>query len=96
LNIKYYTSPPAPLLWEERGELFWKKVCITWSFEQNWTKISRDELIKKLEEVWWNFISLVSKKTDFLLAWEKAGSKLEKAKKLGVKILNLTGFKKEL
>lgn len=65
-----------------------KSVCITWSFE--W--FSRDELAKKLEEVWWKFITSVSKNTDFLLAWEKAWSKLEKANSLGVKVIYLNYF----
>lgn len=70
----------------------WKKVCITWSFEKDWKKISRDQLIKILEENWWLFINSISKNTDFLVAWEKAGSKLEKAKKLSIEILNLENF----
>jgi NAD-dependent DNA ligase len=42
--------------------------------------------------MWWIFISNVSKNTDFLLAWEKAWSKLEKAKSLWVKIISLEEF----
>jgi DNA ligase (NAD+) len=38
----------------------------------------------------------VSKKTSYLLAGEEAGSKLEKAKKLGVRILNESDFSKML
>ena len=34
----------------------------------------------------------VSKKTDFVLAGEEAGSKLDKAKELGVKILDEAEF----
>lgn len=73
-----------------------KKVCITWSFLRDWEKISRDDLIELLEKNWWNFVSSVSKNTDFLLAWEKAGSKLEKAKKFWVKVLSLEEFEKKL
>jgi len=36
--------------------------------------------------------SSVSKKTDFLLAGENAGGKLEKALKLGVKVINELEF----
>ena len=67
---------------------FWKKVCITWSFEN----YSRDDLIKMLENNWWSFVSTVSKNTDFLLAWEKAWSKLQKAIELWIKILTLEEF----
>jgi DNA ligase (NAD+) len=37
-------------------------------------------------------MSSVSKKTDFLLAGEKAGSKLVKAEQFGVRILTLDEF----
>jgi DNA ligase (NAD+) len=38
----------------------------------------------------------VSKKTDYLLAGEEAGSKLSDATKLGIKILNENEFKQLL
>ena len=65
-----------------------KKICITGSFE--W--FSRDQLIEILESQGWNFTSSVSKNTDYLLAGEKAGSKLKKATELGVQVLDLEGF----
>jgi DNA ligase (NAD+) len=36
----------------------------------------------------------VSKKTDFVLAGDEAGSKLEKAQKLGVKIIDEVEFQR--
>ncbi len=65
-----------------------KKVCITGSFEG----FSRDELIEKLESMWGAFVWSVSKNTDALLAWEKAGSKLEKANSLWVEVITLEDF----
>ncbi len=88
LNLNYYIEKTS-----NSDSIFsWKKVCITWSFELNWEKVSRDDLIIKLEEVWWEFVGSVSKNTDFLLAWEKAWSKLEKANSLWVKVINLNYF----
>jgi DNA ligase (NAD+) len=89
LNIEFYKEK---IIENKNNMFFWKKVCITWSF---W-EIKRPDLIKELEEVWWKFITSVSKNTDFLVAWEKAWSKLKKAEELWIKILDLTKFKKEL
>lgn len=85
LNIEFYKEK---IISNTNSIFFWKKVCITWSF---WD-IKRPDLIKKLEEVWWNFVTSVSKNTDFLVAGEKAGSKLKKAEELWVKVLNLEKF----
>ena len=40
--------------------------------------------------------SSVTKKTDYLFSGEAPGSKLEKAKKLGIKIFNLLDVEKEI
>ena len=66
----------------------WKKMCITGSFDA----YSRDDLIEKLEALWGEFVSSVSKKTDYLLSWEKAGSKLKKAQELWIEVLSLEDF----
>ena len=89
LNIKYYENKEI----NSNSIFSWKKVCITWSFIwENWEKVSRDDLIKQLENVWGEFVGSVSKNLDFLLAWEKAGSKLKKAEKLWIQVLNLASF----
>ena len=49
---------------------------------------SRDEAAGLIEKAGGKVTSSVSKKTDYLLAGEKAGSKLTKAEKLGVEILS--------
>jgi DNA ligase (NAD+) len=72
-------------------------MCITWSFvSDGWKKVSRDDLVIQLESVWWDFVWSVSKNTDFLLAWEKAGSKLKKANELGIEVINLEDFYTEI
>ncbi|MDM8566130.1 NAD-dependent DNA ligase LigA [Candidatus Halobeggiatoa sp. HSG11] len=54
------------------------------------SQMSRDEAKSKLQQLGAKVTNTVSKKTDYLVAGEKAGSKLKKAKDLGVKILEET------
>lgn len=49
--------------------------------------LSRDEAARMLEAAGAKIVSSVSKKTDFVIAGEKAGSKLDKARELGVRIV---------
>lgn len=58
-------------------------------------KYRRDEIKEIIEELGGNFASSVTKSLDFLIAGEKAGSKLEKAQKLGIRILSEDEFEKE-
>ncbi|MCH2188392.1 NAD-dependent DNA ligase LigA [Candidatus Gracilibacteria bacterium] len=82
LEITYYQEKAEGGIWNG------VKICITGSFEG----YSRDDLIKILEENGGEFVSSVSKKTDYLLAGEKAGSKLKKAQDNGVEVINLEEF----
>ncbi len=51
-------------------------------------KLTRDEAKEKIILAGGKFVTSLSKKTNYLVAGENAGSKLEKAKKLGVKIIS--------
>jgi DNA ligase (NAD+) len=53
----------------------------------------RDEAIKIIESLGGEIMSAVSKGTTLLIAGEKAGSKLDKANKLGIKIIDEETFK---
>lgn len=95
LDIEYY----EPLVIDNNWGIsifLWKKVCITGSFLYKDKKISRDDLVIQLEAVGWDFMSSVSKKTDFLLAWEKAWSKLKKANDFWVEVIDLEYFYKNI
>ena len=65
-----------------------KTVVVTGSFE-NYTRTSIQE---KLESLGAKMSSSVSKKTDYLIAGESAGSKLKKAQDLNIKVLSETEF----
>ena len=54
--------------------------------------LSRDEARALIEKAGGTVAGSVSKKTDFVLAGEAAGSKLDKARELGIKIIDETEF----
>lgn len=56
--------------------------------------MTREEATAKIESLGGKVSSSVSKKTDYVLAGDEAGSKLEKAQKLGVKIISEDDFRK--
>ena len=58
--------------------------------------LSRDEAKYLAKSNGAKILSSVSKKTDFLIIGSKAGSKVEKAKSLGIKVLNEKDFLKKI
>jgi DNA ligase (NAD+) len=66
------------------GALAGKTVVVTGTLPD----VARDEATSRLEEAGARISGSISRKTDFLLAGENAGSKLEKARELGVRIVD--------
>jgi DNA ligase (NAD+) len=77
---------------EERGPLAGKTFVLTGTLER-WT---REEAAAEIEARGGAVSSSVSKKTDYLVAGENAGSKLDKANKLGIPVLDESGLMKLL
>ncbi len=74
------------------SEIAGKTIVVTGTL----TQFTRDQVKQLIEDLGARASSSVSKKTDFLLAGEKAGSKLSKAKSLGVKVLSEDDFREML
>ncbi len=60
------------------------------------SELSRDEAKYLAKTKGAKILSSISKKTDFLIVGEKAGSKINRAKQLGIKILNEKEFLKKI
>jgi DNA ligase (NAD+) len=73
------------------GPLAGKRVVITGVLSK-----PRDHFIERLEGAGGTFTSSVSKNTDYVLAGEEAGSKLERARDLGVPVIDEAGFEELL
>jgi DNA ligase (NAD+) len=69
------------------GPLAGKRMVITGTLSR-----PRGEYVERLEAAGGTFTSSVSKNTDFVLAGEEAGSKLDRARELGVPVIDEAGF----
>jgi DNA ligase (NAD+) len=58
--------------------------------------MTRDEATEKIEALGGHVTGSVSKKTDYVLAGSEPGSKLDKAKELGIRLLDEAAFRKML
>ncbi|MFC5469790.1 NAD-dependent DNA ligase LigA [Cohnella suwonensis] len=83
LGVKADASRPAAAVADASHPLFGKTVVLTGTL----SLMSRDEAAKKLEALGAKVSGSVSKKTDLVIAGESAGSKLTKARDLGVQVL---------
>ena len=63
-------------------------ICVTGSFDN----YSRDDIVRMIEKNSGKASTSVSKKTSFLIAGEAAGSKLTKARDLGIEVLSIDEF----
>ncbi|HET7480075.1 MAG TPA: NAD-dependent DNA ligase LigA [Rubrobacteraceae bacterium] len=73
------------------GPLAGKRVVITGTLSQ-----PRSYYVERVEAAGGTFTSSVSKNTDYVLAGEEAGSKLEKARELGIPVLDEASFEELL
>jgi DNA ligase (NAD+) len=76
----------------KKSKLAGKKFVLTGTLES----FSRDEAKEKIRELGGEVSGSVSKETDYLVLGREPGSKLEEAKKFGVKIIDEKEFKKLL
>jgi len=74
---------------KERGPLDGLTIVVTGTLSK-----PRNEIEERIESLGGHAAGSVSKKTSYVLAGEEAGSKLDKAKKLGVKVINEEEFEK--
>jgi DNA ligase (NAD+) len=81
LNFGSVKARPA------EGPLTGKRIVVTGTLSR-----PRSYFVERIEAGGGTFTSSVSKNTDYVLAGEEAGSKLEKARELGVSVLDKEGF----
>jgi DNA ligase (NAD+) len=92
LDAGVVPEPPAPRDRSGDGPLHGKTVVVTGSLEG----FDRHTAVEAIRAAGGKPGGSVSKKTDYLVAGEKAGTKLAKAQELGVPVLDEDGFRRLL
>lgn len=86
LGVRMEEEKPAV---EESGDILKGKTFVVTGTLKNFT---RDQIEAKIKSLGGKTTSSVSKNTDYLIVGENPGSKLEKAQKLGIKIISEDEF----
>ncbi len=89
VKIEKVTEPASAHSQNARNQQFFGK---TFVLTGSLAEMSRDVAKKKIKERGGEVSSAVSSKTDFVVAGEEAGSKLDRANELGVTVLSETEF----
>jgi len=83
-----YGISPKPAKKMEKGKYMGKTFVLTGKM----TRYTRQMAKEAIERVGGKVASAVSRKTDFVVAGEKAGSKLKKAESLGIQVIDEDKF----
>lgn len=86
--LKYVKPEPPKKTGDAKGKLAGKTFVVTGTLEN----FSRQQAEQAIRDAGGKATSSVSKNTDFVLAGENPGSKLDKARKLGVKVITENEF----
>jgi DNA ligase (NAD+) len=84
IGLRFHEEGPPP----SRGPLAGKALVLTGSLPQ----LSREQATERILAAGGRVTGSVSKKTDYLLTGESPGSKLEKAQRLGVAVIDEAGL----
>jgi DNA ligase (NAD+) len=83
-------KPELPKKAKTKGKLAGKTIVVTGTLEN----FSRQQIEEAIRNAGGKAVSSVSKNTNFVLAGENPGSKLDKAKQLGIKVIDEREFLK--